>query len=69
VINFGRVTELQAKRNWRQAVKRRREEQEMDDPPARRPRWDSDDEFAVEETPDFYEDCVSFIFLFAIYFI
>jgi hypothetical protein len=62
VLNFGRREEVEAKRNWRQAVKRHREElKEQEAPPTRRTRWDSDDEFAVEEAPDFYEDCVSFI--------
>jgi hypothetical protein len=64
-LNFARRSESEAKRRKREDLKRRREElDEESAPAARRSRWDSDDEFAVEEVPDFYEDCVSFIFSF-----
>jgi hypothetical protein len=64
-INFSRRSEAEAKRNKRQELKRRREELEEESAPAaRRTRWDSDEEFAVENVPDYYEDCVSFICLF-----
>jgi hypothetical protein len=68
LLNYGQMAEEAARRNWRANVKRRREELEEEEaPPARRVRWDSEDEFATEEIPDFYEDCVSFMLL--VYFI
>jgi hypothetical protein len=70
LLNYGRMAEEEARRSWRANVKRRREEAEEEEgPPARRVRWDSDDKFAIEEIPDFYEDCVSFMLLFIVYFI
>jgi hypothetical protein len=58
IANYARRTELEAKRHWRENVKRRRDElEEALAPPARRPRWDSDDDFATEAVPDYYEDC------------
>jgi hypothetical protein len=63
ICNYGRRVEEEARRNRRAREKRRREDEEKDSaPPPRRSRWDDDDEFAVEEIPDYYEDCVSFNF-------
>jgi hypothetical protein len=58
-LNFGLRQEKEAKRNWRQSLKRHRHELLEEAPPTRRTRWDSDEEFGVVETPEFYEDCVS----------
>jgi hypothetical protein len=70
LLNYGKMAEEEARRNFRANVKRRREELEAEEaPPARRVRWDSEEEFATEEVPDFYEDCVSFMLLFIVYFI
>lgn len=70
LFNYGYRAEQEAKKNWRANIKRQREEERDEEgPPARRVRWDSDEEFAVEETPDYYEDCVSFMLLFIVYFI
>jgi hypothetical protein len=63
ICNYGRRVEEEARINRRAREKRRREDEEKDSaPPPRRSRWDDDDdEFAVEDIPDFYEDCVSFM--------
>lgn len=61
-MNFERRNEMEAKRNWRLNVKRHHEElREQEVPPTRRTRWDSENEFAVKEVPDFHEDCARVI--------
>jgi hypothetical protein len=44
----------------------RQDDDDEEQPPTRRSRWDSDSEFGIETTPDFYEDRVSFVLLYVI---
>jgi hypothetical protein len=44
----------------------RRDDDDEEQPPSRRSRWDSDSEFGIETTPDFYEDRVSFTLFYVV---
>jgi hypothetical protein len=64
-LNFEQRLELEARKNWRENVKRRREELKAQEaPPVRRPRWSDSEPFAVEAPPPDWKDRVSFSFLF-----
>jgi hypothetical protein len=69
-LNFEQRLELEARKNWRQNVRLRREERKAAEqvPPVRPGRWSESEDFAVEVPPADWEDRVSFSFLFNVYF-
>ena len=50
----------------RAAKRKQREEEEEEEAARKRSRWDSDEEFGVEVPPDYYEDTVSFRYLYVL---
>ena len=61
LLNYERRLELEAKRNFRDNVRKRRAElaETENVPPRQKSRWNDSVPFAVEETPDTWEDRVS----------
>ena len=70
LLNYERRLELQAKKNFRDNVRKRLAEraEEEGEPARQKSRWDDAVPFAVEETPDTWEDRVSLTFLLSVCF-